>query len=354
MDTDHLTYIAAPMVKQSDLPFRILVRRYGATMAYTQMLIPEKLLNDQEYLEHHIRDLTAASNEEKERPVVVQLCGHEPVPIVRAGRKLQAYCDGIDLNLGCPQEAAREGHFGAYLLGQKDWPVVQDIVPVSAKLRLCQPTPKTVELAQNLEACGASWITLHARTVSARRRRHGLADLSEVKRLKEHLKVPIISNGNVREYNDLQENLQFTGADGLMVGESLLGNPCLFADTVPDPMEISLEYLDICKQYAEVVPLTTIQTHIRHFIDFQCNRRPWFSKFRTALNATQSLEEVEKLLRVKVQRWRGRPPLFAHHHGTAEGEDNDDSDYSNSDESDKHVDIDMESAEDTFGLSFLH
>ncbi len=98
-------------------------------------------------------------------------------------------------------------------------------VPVSAKLRLCQPPPKTVDFAQRLEAAGASWIALHARTVSARRRRHGAADLAEVARLKKYLRIPVISNGNVRIFDDLQANFDFTGADGLMVGETLLGNP---------------------------------------------------------------------------------------------------------------------------------
>jgi len=99
------------------------------------------------------------------------------------------------------------------------------VVPVSVKLRLCQPNVKTVELSQRLEGCGASWVTLHARTVSARRRRQGAADLSEVKRLKEGLSIPVISNGNVRNHADLRHNLTLTSADGLMVGEALLGNP---------------------------------------------------------------------------------------------------------------------------------
>lgn len=99
------------------------------------------------------------------------------------------------------------------------------IIPVSAKLRLCQPTPKTVDLASRLEAAGASWITLHARTVSAKRRRQGAADLAQVKLLKDSLRIPIISNGNVRKFSDLEDNLRFTGADGIMVGETLLGNP---------------------------------------------------------------------------------------------------------------------------------
>lgn len=138
-----LRRIAAPMVNQSDLPFRILVRRYGATTAYTQMLVSEKLLNDRDYLEYHVRDLTAGGQDEFSRPVVAQLCGNDAETVVQAGRKIQNFCDAIgkftslekkpflpketDLNLGCPQQAAQEEHFGAYLLRQKDWGLVKGI-----------------------------------------------------------------------------------------------------------------------------------------------------------------------------------------------------------------------------------
>ncbi|KAF5378838.1 hypothetical protein D9615_006968 [Tricholomella constricta] len=312
---ESLAYIAAPMVNQSDLPFRTLVRKHGATLAYTQMLMPDRILNDQQYFEHHLRDLT--QDAELGHPTVVQLCGDDVDTIVQAGRKLQAYCDGIDLNLGCPLEAARDSHYGAYLLGQKDWPLVEDIVsgmvqsftvPASVKIRLCQPVEKTIDFAQRLEACGASWVTLHARTVSARRRRQGAADLTEVKRLKENLRIPVISNGNVRVWDDIPGNLAYTGADGIMVGETLLGNPCLFANSLPDPVDIALEYLGICQQFPGTAPLAVMQTHVRHFLEFQCGRRPWFQKFRTALGSTKSTEEMEMLLRTRVERWRGRRP----------------------------------------------
>ncbi|GLB42381.1 putative catalyzes the synthesis of dihydrouridine, a modified base found in the D-loop of most tRNAs [Lyophyllum shimeji] len=312
---EHLALIAAPMVNQSDLPFRTLVRRHGATLAYTQMLMPDRILNDPEYFEHHLRDLSLDA--ELGNPVVVQLCGNDVDAIVQAGRKLQRFCDGIDLNLGCPQEAARDGHYGAYLLGQRDWPLVQDIVsgmahsftvPTSVKIRLCQPVEKTVDFAQRLEASGASWLTLHARTVSARRRRQGAADLGEVKRLKEALRIPVISNGNVRVWGDISQNLDFTGADGVMVGETLLGNPCLFANKLPDPVDIALEYLDLCRAFPGTAPVPVVQTHVRHVIEFQCGRRPWFQKFRAALGRAKSIEDVEKLLRTRVERWRGRPP----------------------------------------------
>jgi len=92
-----LTYIAAPMVKQSDAPFRLLTRRYGATLAYTQMLDPQKLLEDRDYLEFHQRDLTLDRGAWNgiDKPVVVQLCGNDPETIVQAGKKIQGLCNGI-------------------------------------------------------------------------------------------------------------------------------------------------------------------------------------------------------------------------------------------------------------------
>lgn len=177
-------------------------------------------------------------------------------------------------------------------------------VPVSAKLRLCQPASATLDLARRLEHAGASWVTLHARTVSARRRRQGAADLEQIKTLKDNLSIPVISNGNVRVWEDVEHNLALTGADGIMVGESLLANPCLFADITPDPVAISLEYLDLCREYPDTATMQTVQMHVRHFVDHQCGRRPWFNKFRAALNGCKTVDDIDAVLR-KVQRWRG-------------------------------------------------
>ncbi|PIL32998.1 hypothetical protein GSI_05116 [Ganoderma sinense ZZ0214-1] len=314
MNSLDLSYIAAPMVNQSDLPFRILVRRYNASLAYTQMLLPERLLNDQEYLEFHRRGLRDA----QDTPVVVQLCGNDPEIVVRAARTVTDKADAIDLNLGCPQDAAREGNYGGYLLEKRDWPLVESIVsalshshpvPISAKIRLCQNTALTPDLGTRLAAAGASWITLHARHVSARRRRQGAADLEQVRVLKDRVGVPVVSNGNVRTWEDVCENRRATGADGIMVGETLLANPCLFANVTPDPVKIALEYLEICREYPGTATMQTVQTHVRHFVDHQCGRRPWFNKFRAELGRCDSIDAIEKLLRVKVQRWRGLPPL---------------------------------------------
>lgn len=94
---ESLSLIAAPMVNQSDLPFRLLTRKHGATMAYTQMLSPDRLINDQDYLEFHRRDLEHSSYSDLGRPVVVQLCGNDADGIVKAGRLVEGLCDGIGM-----------------------------------------------------------------------------------------------------------------------------------------------------------------------------------------------------------------------------------------------------------------
>lgn len=92
-----LTFISAPMVNQSDAPFRWFTRRYGATLTYTQMLDPHRLLNDLDYLQHHLRDLQSTHPDWDgcTRPVVVQLCGNDPEVVVNAARRVQSYCNGI-------------------------------------------------------------------------------------------------------------------------------------------------------------------------------------------------------------------------------------------------------------------
>lgn len=168
----------------------------------------------------------------------------------------------IDLNLGCPQEQAKEGHYGGYLiLAKRDWPRIEAIgtsddlqlrflvgylthhlkvsklstnlsIPIHVKLRLCNPPSLTPTLAVLLARAGASVVTLPARHVASRHRRTGAAELRWVQAVKfamleepELEGVVVLSNGNVRTHEDCEKNLKETGADGVMVGEALLGNP---------------------------------------------------------------------------------------------------------------------------------
>ena len=92
---ESLDFIAAPMVNQSDVPFRLLVREHGCTLAYTQMLLPHRLISDCEYHDLHLHDLQRGWTTDLGRPVVVQLAGNDPESLVRAAKEVSPWADGI-------------------------------------------------------------------------------------------------------------------------------------------------------------------------------------------------------------------------------------------------------------------
>jgi tRNA-dihydrouridine synthase 1 len=197
------------------------------------MFMANRLVNDAPYRERHLADLIRGAELGLARPVVAQLGGNDPEIMCAAARILEPYCDAVDVNLGCPQDHAKDAHIGGYLTqARRDWPLVEQIVsslvaalsvPVHVKIRLCSTASMTPELAVRLARAGASVIALHARHVSARRRRHGPAELQWVTAIREALDnedlrtTSVISNGNVRTLTDCTANLQTTGAAGVMV-----------------------------------------------------------------------------------------------------------------------------------------
>ncbi|ORY44112.1 FMN-linked oxidoreductase [Rhizoclosmatium globosum] len=180
--------------------------------------------------------------------------------------------------MGCPQQRAVDGGHGSSLLPVSQWPLVAEIVshlsqnlkvPVWCKLRLVAGNKSlTHKLTALLADNGCKLVTLHARYASVTRRRQGLADLNEVKILKDVVtSIPILSNGNVRTLQDVTKNLEFTGADGIMVGEALLANPWLFEGKEADSVGIIREYLDICANvHADAFSIPSVRQHIRNFL----------------------------------------------------------------------------------------
>lgn len=97
LQSDSPVYITAPMINQSDLPFRILTRRYGATITYTQMLKPKDLIYNQEYLEFYLRNMDSEACAGLGSPVVAQVCGNDVQEIVEGAKKLVGHCDAIGI-----------------------------------------------------------------------------------------------------------------------------------------------------------------------------------------------------------------------------------------------------------------
>ena len=226
--------VLAPMVNQSELAFRLLAREHGAGLTYTPMLHSTLFATSETYRRDNFDEHPS------DRPLVVQFCGDDPDTLLSAARYVEARCDVVDLNCGCPQAIARRGHYGAFLLDEPELieAIVRTLsnaltVPVSVKVRVLPAadgsvdTSATVRFAQRLEAAGASLLTVHGRTRA--QKCACTADWSTIRAVKEAVRIPVIANGGVERPEDLEACLQATGCDGVMTSEGALENPALLA-----------------------------------------------------------------------------------------------------------------------------
>ena len=268
--------VLAPMEDVTDIGFRLLCRRLGASMVYSEFVAADALVR---MVNKSLEKLTVC---DAERPVAIQIYGKDPIAVRDAAQIVveRAHPDVLDINFGCPVKRVAGKGAGAGLL--QDVPRMLEItravvnavdVPVTAKTRLGWDAEHKiiVPLAERLQGCGIQALTIHGRTRA--QMYTGEADwtlIGEVKR-NPRMHIPIIGNGDITSAEGAVRAFNDYGVDAVMVGRATFGRPWIFKE-LHDALHEGDHSVDhvIPSQYAPMTPdwmLDVLKEQVRQSVE---------------------------------------------------------------------------------------
>ena len=259
IDLGERPVLLAPMEDVTDIAFRLMCKRFGADMVYTEFVSADALIRNVSKTQQKL------NVSDEERPVAIQIYGKEVGPMVEAAQICEeAHPDVLDINFGCPVKKVAGKGAGAGML--RNIPLMLEItrevvkavkLPVTVKTRLGWDADHRiiVELAEQLQDCGIAALSIHGRTRA--QMYTGEADWTLIREVKQNprMTIPIIGNGDVVTAEQCQKRFDETGVDGVMIGRGSIGRPWVFREvkhylTTGEllPKEPFTWYLDILKQ----------------------------------------------------------------------------------------------------------
>ena len=304
----------APMEDVTDIGFRMLCKRFGAAMVYTEFVSAEALVRN---IKSTINKLSIADSE---RPVGIQIYGRDVESMVEAAKIVeQVSPDVIDLNFGCPVKKVASKGAGSGML--RNIPLLLEITkevvkavktPVTVKTRLGWDSENLVitTLAEQLQDCGIEALTIHGRTRA--QMYTGNADWSLIKAVKDNprIHIPIIGNGDITTAEEAKMAFEQYGVDAVMVGRATFGRPWVFKEmnelvqgidgtstalTIDDKIDILKEQLEInVEKIDEYRGILHTRRHLASSPIFK--GIPDFKQTRIAMLRANTVDELNSVL----------------------------------------------------------
>ena len=220
----------APLAGYTDLPFRSVVKKFGADLTFSEMISSNALQHNSQKT---FKMLEKSSNE---KPYIVQIAGSD-VNVVREAVEILndiEGIDGIDLNCGCPVPKVVSQNSGSSLL--LDLPHLAKIIETikkysnkqytSTKVRLGYVDKIPEQIAKAVEGSGADFISVHGRTRAGAYK--ATVDYEAIAKVKQSVNIPVLANGDITSFDKAMEVKKITGCDSLMIGRGAVGNPWIF------------------------------------------------------------------------------------------------------------------------------
>ncbi len=270
----------APMAGVTDKAFREICSLFGASYFTSEMISAKGLIYKSE------KTYSLIDHSEKERPFAVQLFGNCPEDFYKGIHLLEKYMDKIDIidiNIGCPAKKIIKEKSGSALM--KNPKLCGEIVkaakkassvPVTVKIRSGwdEKHKNAVEVAQICESSGADAITVHGRTKE--QGYSGKSDLEIIKKVKKNVKIPVIGNGDIKDFETAEKMMTYTNCDMVAIGRGAMGNPWIFkeinegrkvAPTISEKIQVMQMHIEkLCTYKGEGVGIKESRKHIAQYI----------------------------------------------------------------------------------------
>lgn len=295
--------VLAPLAGYTDLPFRAVVKKFGADLTISEMISSNAMAYN------NAKTLKMTEKSQNEDPYFVQIAGSSDDVVARAVEEINKLdgIDGIDLNCGCPAPKVFNHGSGSNLLG--DLPRLQEIIKtiqkysdkqyMSVKVRIGVDEKIPADIAKAISDVGVDMISVHGRTKKGAYK--APVDYDAIQTIVQNVgSIPVIANGDIKDYNKAQEVLKYTGAKGVMIGRGAIGNPWIFHQLatgqtdVPNSLkkEIILEHFDkmieFYHEYGAVMFRKHLHTYSKGF--------EGASGFRDKVNTIVDPNEMRDLL----------------------------------------------------------